>query len=223
MSAPRSSPFELVFRYTISTSFPAIQAALKGPGQDPRDRDAFLMIGDVIMLLRELRPAEGLGEGIDQLAALVHHAYLFWDAGERTVEVDDNRLPELLGTVQVSDQQNVSATYAQLPERRIWGAPVPDAPQEPLDGCFIYGSPEDRSLHVLGVFGVHPERAGFSVVEVVGERPRALVRADGSALFSPVLPGGQAAGLFSITGEEELLELSWRLLVAAMAPAVEAG
>jgi hypothetical protein len=62
---------------------------------------------------------------------------------------------------------------------------------------------------VLGVFGIHPERQGFSVVETVGERPLALVRSDGAELFAPTLTGGRAAGLFSITGEEELLLLGW--------------
>ena len=31
-----------------------------------------------------------------------------------------------------------------------------------------------------------------------------------SPLFSPVLAGGEAAGLFSLVGAEELLELGWR-------------
>jgi len=63
---------------------------------------------------------------------------------------------------------------------------------------------------VLGIFGLRPDRAGFSAVEVGGARPGRPARADGSALFAPTLPGGKAAGLHSITGEEELLELGWR-------------
>jgi hypothetical protein len=81
---------------------------------------------------------------------------------------------------------------------------------EPLDGYFQYALPGDESLQVLGVFGMHPERPGFSVVEVSGPRTMALARADGSALFATTLPGGAAAGLFSVSGEEELLELGWR-------------
>jgi hypothetical protein len=65
-------------------------------------------------------------------------------------------------------------------------------------------------LRVLGIFGLHRERAGFTVVEVAGHRPQALVRADGSRLFSPTLPGGAAARLFSLAGGEEMLELGWR-------------
>ena len=48
-------------------------------------------------------------------------------------------------------------------------------------------------------------------MEVTGTALRGLARADGSALFAPTLEGGEAAGLASIQGEEELLELAWRV------------
>jgi hypothetical protein len=81
----------------------------------------------------------------------------------------------------------------------------------------------EGSLRVLGVFGIHPERQGFSVVEATGERPLLLRRADGSDLFAPTLPGGKAAGLFSLTGEEELLELGWRIQLGAGSRELGAG
>src|SRR6266850_8224439 len=93
----RPTPFELVFQPAGETTFPAIRTALSQAGQDPRDRDRFLMLREVVTLLREMRPDEGLGEGIDRLAALVHHAYLYWDAGCLTVELPSDRLAELLG------------------------------------------------------------------------------------------------------------------------------
>ncbi len=98
MSSPgsRPTPFDLVFQPAAQTSFPTIREALELAGQDPRDRDRFLMLREVVTLLRELRPDEGLGEGIDQLAALVHHAYLFWDGGGLTVELPLDRLIERL-------------------------------------------------------------------------------------------------------------------------------
>jgi hypothetical protein len=52
---------------------------------------------------------------------------------------------------------------------------------------------------------------GFTVVEATGPRPLGLVRADGSPLFAPTLPGAAAAGLNAIAGAEELLELGWRV------------
>jgi hypothetical protein len=166
---------------------------------------------EAILLLRELRPEEGLGEGMDQLAALVHHAYVLWDGGLITLDITPDQLPELLGSNPPTPDPDEmpSAYYARFPERRVWAAVIAEQPPEPLDGCFVHLSPAG-DLRVLGVFGLHPERMGFSVVEAAGPRPDGLVRADGTPLFSPVLPGGAAAGLFSVAGGEELLELGWR-------------
>jgi hypothetical protein len=224
MHPTRPTPFELAFGKLAPTTFPAIRAALAQSGQDPRDRDAFLMLRDVVALLRELRPEEGLGESIDQLAALVHHAYLFWDSGSPSLEISREQLPRLLehdGPWSGPASEH-PACYIQLPLRRIWAEVVPGEPAEPLDGCSIHRPPAAGILRVLGVFGLHPERPGFSVVEISGARSGSLSRLDGSPLFSPVLTGGAAAGLHSVVGEEELLELGWRMLEFTSAP-VEAG
>jgi hypothetical protein len=225
MSLPRSTPFDLVFEPAAKTTFPAIRLALEQGGHDPRDRDAFLMLREVVSLLRELRPDEGLGEAIDQLAALTHHAYLFWDAGCQTVDLPGERLLDLLSApfARVEDEIERPAYYARVAERRIWAQVVAGQPPEPLDGCFVHSPPTPGMLRVLGVFGIHPERAGFTVVEVVGPRPLALARMDGTTPFTPILPGGAAARLLSLVGEEELLELGWRTReVTAGIPSAEA-
>jgi hypothetical protein len=90
-----------------------------------------------------------------------------------------------------------------------------------MDGYFVHNLPGSAELRVLGVFGIRPERAGFSVVEVTGPRPSALARLDGTDLFAPILPGGAAAKLFSVAGEEELLELGWRTRDVATEAAAE--
>jgi hypothetical protein len=225
MSPSRPTPFDLVFRDVAATVFPQIRIALQQAGTDPRDRDGFLMLREVVTLLRELRPDEGLGEGIDQLAALVHHSYLFWQAGSPTVEIPIEQLGILLGDPAElrDDYQDPPAYYVQLPERRVWGETVVGEPPEPLDGCLVHVGPDEMSLRVLGIFGVRADRPGFTVVEVAGPRPSALVRQDHSALFSPSLPGGAAAGLFSIAGGEELLELGWRTRTLLVPSAAEAG
>ena len=169
------------------------------------------MLREVVTLLRELRPEEGLGEGIDQLAALVHHAYLFWAAGQVTLDLPPERLaPFLTGPAIDGGSEAPAAFYIQVPERRVWAQAVPDRAPEPLDGCFVHVSEQPDSLRVLGVFGIHAERDGFSVVEASGSRAVGLARQDGSRLYAPVLPGGEAARLYSVVGEEELLELGWR-------------
>ncbi len=206
----RLTPFDLVFRPSTEQVFPGIRAALAQGGHDPRDRDRFLMVREAVALVRDLRPEEGLGEGIDQLAALLHHSYLFWDAGEPMLEVPADRLRQLLTTGTAETEiEPPTAYYASLPEHRIWAEVIPGHPPEPLDGLFVHSTP-DEGVRVLAVFGIHPERAGFSVVETAGPRRSLLARADGTPLFAPTLPGGKAAGLFSITGAEELLELGWR-------------
>lgn len=212
MQQVRPTPFDLVFEPIVQTTFPRIQSALAESGQDPLDRDAILMLRDVVTLLRDLRPEEGLGEGIDQLAALVHHGYLFWDAGKRTVDLSFAQLGDLLGerVETAPDEALPPPHFVQVPVRRIWGAVVPGEPPEPLDGFFQYGR-QPNILRVLGVFGIHPDRPGFSVVEVAGSRPRGLSRPDRTALFSSTLPGGSAAGIYSLAGGEELLELGWRV------------
>jgi hypothetical protein len=152
-----------------------------------------------------------MGEGIDQLAALVHHAYLFWDAGSQTLSIAPEDLVELLGPASKPGEGSAkTARYVQLPARKIWAQVIPGQAPEPLDGCFVSGDVDPEILRVLGVFGMHPERPGFSVVEVVGPRPALLNRPNGSVPFASVLEGGVAAGLYSVAGEEELLELGIR-------------
>jgi len=208
---PRPTPFDLVFGPSAQDVFPKIRSALSEADYDPKDRDRFLMLRDVVTLVRELRPEEGLGEGIDQLAALVHHGYLHWEAGEEVLEITAQQLSSLLRDAGADRGETPSAPYAQVPQHRIWAEVIPGHPPEPLDGFFVHPTSDGSEVRVLGVFGMHPEREGFSVVEAAGPRPLVLMRADGTELFSPILTGGKAAGLYSIAGEEELLDLGWRI------------
>ena len=220
MSRPaRLTPFALAFADLAAERFPGIRSALTEQGIDPADRDAFLMNREVVSLIRELRPDEGVGEEIGQLAALVHHVFLYWAAGAPTVELQADQLDALLGDSAIVPFATVRARgYAQLPPRRIWAEPLRGSPHEPLDGCFIHAVVGSGDLRVLGVFGLHPDRQGFTVVEVAGPRVPMLARPDGSALFAPLLPGGAAAGLKSLAGGEELLELGYRLSGRAGTP-----
>ncbi|MFL5495895.1 MAG: hypothetical protein ACJ8DC_16040 [Gemmatimonadales bacterium] len=222
---PRPTPFDLVFSQIAERTFPEIRGSIERAGYEPTDRDAFLMIPEVVSLLRELRPEEGVGEGMDQLVALLHHVYVLWDAGGLTLPVLEDRLAELLGSsfpaTTSTPPEPPRAYYAQFPQHQVWAEVLEGESHEPLDGCFVH-SMTGGNLRVLGVFGVRPERLGFSVVEAEGPWAPDLRRPDGSRLFSPVLPGGVSAGLHSIAGGEELLELGWRTRAMAtelLAPA----
>jgi len=219
---PRATPLDLVFQPAAATSFPRIAASLAASGHDPTDRDAFLMDREVITLLRDLRPDEGLGEAMDQMVALVHHAYLTWTAGAVTIPIARDTTEEVLSAVSPdgAEPKEVAAYYAQFPERMIWARVIENEAPEPLDGVFVSRDPQGL-LRVLGIFGLRADRPGFSAVEATGPRAPRLTREDGSALFAPALPGAAAAGLRSIIGEEELLELGWR--TQGVAAAVASG
>jgi hypothetical protein len=208
----RPTPYDLFLAPIADESFPAIRASLLAAGVDPADRDAILMDREVVSLIRELRGDKALGEAMDQMVALVHQTYLAWDAGLVVVPLSEEATESILDARPADTSDGADAPrayYAQLPERRVWASVVEGESPEPLDGCFVSRTPAG-GLRVLGIFGLRPDRPGFSAVEVGGARPGPLVRVDGTAPFSPTLPGGAAAGLHSIVGEEELLELGWR-------------
>jgi hypothetical protein len=208
----RIAPYDMVLGPIAAERFPILREGIAGAGRDPRDRDAFLMVREVVELLRELEPDEGLGEGIATMAAFLHQSYLYWMDGERTITIAPETLELALAgnpVPGVPGRGGEPTAYVQLPPLRVWGVGVEGGPSEPLDGWFL--SPAEDSLALLAIFGIHPARPGFTAVEVAGPRPGALERPDGSALFSPVLPGAAQAGLASIVGGEELLELGWRL------------
>src|SRR4051812_3888584 len=119
----RPTPFDLVFGRTAETVFPLIRAALAREDHDPADRDAFLMVPDVVTLLHDLRPEDGLGDGMDQLVALVHHASLLWDAGALTLPLSPERLAQLLeapAPPTAEADHAPRAYYAQLEDRQVW-------------------------------------------------------------------------------------------------------
>jgi hypothetical protein len=135
--------------------------------------------------------------------------------GERVLTVSEPELAQLLSDsppVRPSDCPPVRpSVYCQLPALRVWGTPEAAASAEPLDGWFVAPRTDPvEPLSALAVFGLNPQREGFTTVEVAGPRPLPLQRPDGSALFSSTLTGGAAAGLSSLAGSEELLELAWR-------------
>jgi hypothetical protein len=206
------TPFDSILGEIAPLRFPAIQAGLANAGHDPRDRDAFVLIREVVELLRDLSPEPGVGEGVKELVAFVHACYLFWLDGRRVVTIERDSLVRLLQDRSRSGAGGDPAGpsyYLQLPPRRIWGVPVAGAPAEPLDGCFV--APSGRGAAIVAVFGLHPGRPGLTIVEAGGPRPGRLVRDDGSPPFSPRLDGGAAAGLLELIGEAELVELVHRV------------
>jgi hypothetical protein len=187
--------------------------SLAQSGSDPHDLDAFVLDREVVSYLRELIPEEGVGEAVSQHLALLHHAFLYWAEGGWLIRLGRARTEKLLQAA--PEEKSVPANglprayYVQFPERMVWAALDPDEPHQALDGIFVRPWP-GLGFFLLAIFGLHPGQDAFVVVDVDGYREGDLMRTDGSPLFAPVLPGGEAAGLHSIVGGEELLELAAR-------------
>ena len=168
---------------------------------------------EVTAYLRELVPEEGVGDAVRQHLALLHHCYLYWAEGAWLVRMSEPRTRSLLAAAASSGGPVPlpRAFYLQVPERLVWAELSQGEPHEPLDGLFVRPWPEG-GFFVLAVFGIHPGRAGFSVAQAEGYSPEPAERESGEPLFAPVMTGGAAAGLHSIIGEGELIELAARSL-----------
>ena len=198
------TPFALVFGELAEERFPALQASLAGTGIDPTDRDAFVLDRAVTEFLRDLVPQDAPPESLNEFIAVLQHSYLFWIDGQQVLTAE-TILPTGAHTAPAPQRRSA---YLQLPSHLYWGQLEADAPHEPLDGLFIHQW--TGAIRALAIFGMHPERPGFSVAEVMGPPPGPLpTRADGSAPYAPLMEGGAAAGLRSISGPVELLALAW--------------
>lgn len=213
----RRTPYDIAFGPDAEPRFEELRASLARTGRDPLDADAFVLDPEVVRYLRELVPEEGVGEAVAEHVALLHHAYLYWAAGGWLLGLTRDRAGALLTTglaLPPGEAVPPETYYVQFPERMVWAALAPAEPHQPLDGLFVRPWP-GGGLFALAVFGLHPGQAGFSVVAVDGYRPVEPGRADGTPYFTPMLEGGAAAGLYSVAGEEELIELAARTVPLA--------
>lgn len=223
----RGTPFGLVFGDIASARFPAISEALAHDDASPVDRDRFVLLEPVGRLLREIVPEEADADALEAHVLLLHHAFTHWAAGGAVYRIGETALSRAVSSNRITSELPVSALYLQLPELRVWGTPAADNPTEPLDGVFVSATTVPNGLAVLGIFGMRPDRPGFSAVGLEGradaeeggaeEIAVAASRSDGSAPFGPMLAGGSAAGLYSLANPGELLLLTCRLL--ALLPA----
>jgi hypothetical protein len=209
MSEPRPDPFSLVFGDLAEEAFPRIRDVL-GPRASI---EAFMLSEPALELMGGLRPDEGLGDAVDEFVAFVHAAWRFWCDGKQLVVRDEAATHALchLGVAAVSPalaQAPETTRYIQVAPRLVWGRLASDETYEPLDGWFATRT--GPSLRVVACFGLHSTRPGLSVVVAQGFAPMTIVREDGSAVFSPMMPGGDLAGLHAVAAPEELLLLGWR-------------
>lgn len=221
----RPTPFDLVFAGIAGERFPAIP--------DTADRDAFVLLEPVGRLLREIAPEASGADAIEAHALLLHHAHRHWAGGGWVYQIGEQTLARAISSDHITSQPAHPSLYLQLPELRVWGTPTPEETAEPLDGIFVTETATPGGIAVLGIYGMRPDRPGFSAMGLEGradpddpgrgEIEVFAARADGSASFGPRLAGGTAAGLFSLANPGELLLLACRILAVIPADAVPAA
>ena len=217
----RPTPFSVAFS-EISRRFPAIAEALQQEGASPDDRDRFVLLEPVGRLLGEVIPEGSGAEAMDTHVLLLHTAFLHWSSGGAVYRIGEQALQRAIATKHITGDPPQPALYVQLPELRVWGSPTPGTVPEPLDGMFVSRGEGPGTVAVLAIFGMRPDRPGFSAVGIEGraddddpegnEIEVAAAREDGSAAFGPLLAGGSTAGLHSVANAGELLLLTCRLL-----------
>jgi hypothetical protein len=227
----RLTPFRLAFGEIGPRRFPAIAEALRQDGGPADDRDSFTLLEPVGRLLRDLVPEASGADELEGHVLLLHQAFLYWANGAHLYRIGEAALRRAVAESRLSSQLPQRSVYLQLPELRMWGAPQPGTTPEPLDGMFVSRTPSG-SIAVLAIFGVRPDRPGFSAVGIEGhadtaaatlnEVEVAATREDGSPAFGPILAGGTAAGLHSVANPAELLLLTCRLL-ALLPPQADAS
>lgn len=217
----RATPFSYIFRDLADAEFPAIDEAMAQAGAVEGDRDQFALLEPVGRLLQQIVPENAGADVLEAHIRLLHHAYCHWAAHGWVYRVSEAALSRAFTQRAISDRLPRPALYLQLPELRVWGSPTPDGQAEPLDGMFVTEW-LPSGVAVLAIFGMRPDRPGFSAVGLEGradtddagvnEIEIAASREDGSPPFGPTLAGGSAAGLHSIANHGELLLLTCRLL-----------
>ncbi len=227
----RATPYELALgtEEIEGRLFPAIRAEVASRDADAADPQAFVMLGEVGVVLRDLLvPGADASPGsmVRQAGRLLYHGYHFWQAERPLLVAGRELVRRLVGPEQPFGADVLAAPlvapapagYMQLPRHLFWGRIEGGAVPEPVDGFFWTVAASEagavRHLEVLLALGVRPGRPGFSVIEASGDAPAgagpgwagSAARPQGRD-FENVLPGGELEGLYSVTTIGEVLKL----------------
>jgi hypothetical protein len=210
MSVTRPLPWPDLIAAIGENRFALIAEALAQAKTDHLDRDAFLLNGVAGRLLRDLMPGDAPPGTVNAYGALLHMLFVAWERDWPLARPAEAPLRVALAAPRPLEPRTPPAAvcYVQLPERLAWAEPEAGGPHEPLDGVFLLAA-SDRA-RVLAVVGMRSDRDGFTTIEadLPLPAPAPAARADGSAPFASVLPGGDLARLLSVVSEHELVALA---------------
>lgn len=218
----RTTPYERVFgdeRFEVR-DFPAIREEAVTRGLNPGRRDEFALVSRVGLLLQELAPEDADRQTFAAHRETLFHVYHFWAAGRRIYAFEAPVLRRLVDSPPVMDgwtpRAPAASAYVELPRQVFWGAVAEGMPPEPVEGFFLRAEPESavgpiRTLDLLLILGLRPNRAGFSQVGLTEEIEEVTALEEGSAFRSDI-PGADLAGLYSVQRSSEATLLALRTL-----------
>lgn len=211
----RLTPYEHVFGEWAEEAFAGIRDAANRTRTDTSDRARFGALPAVQHLLGEIEAPEVIAaepSAGPEYLHLLYAAYRHWVAGQPLIALDRTALEAAMRDAPRALQAPplpATACYLQLPQHHLWAPLAAGQPHEPLDGAFVARRVDGLEYTIVAVLGLRPEREGFSQVTVTaspGDFAAAAVEVR-QPLFAPVLAGGVAAGVRSVTSAAELLTL----------------
>ena len=226
--ATRPTPYELILEPLEASLFPAIREEADARGSDTRRRDQFVLLGHVGAALRDIIPDDAPADATEEYADLLYHAYQFWEFGRRLYVLDPAVADAVTApTFRIGDWvlAGPPSCYVQLPYQRLWARVGPEAPYEPVDGCFVVVDDTEPApqagahLRVQLILGLRADRPGISLVSYRTDLDPGNVAANAARPwredaepFASAIPGGERRGIRSIATTSELEALAIRAL-----------
>jgi hypothetical protein len=219
----RMTPYEVGIpgRAFAEQNFGAIREEAESRGVDLADPGAFIMLGQVGRVLRELQGEERGSEALQLFADFLFHAFHFHGSGELVLLLETATIRHLVSADEGEGawaggswkgELPTDAGYLQLPRHLVWSHPDPDGPAEDLDG-FFWTRSAGGSLSLMAALGIRSDRPGLSVMPLppvpladAGQWPGSRARDEGPD-FQTTLPGGELDDLYSVVTAGEALKL----------------
>lgn len=218
----RITPYELLLPREgfAEERFPLIRGEAEERGGSVDDPDAFLLLSETAMALREIREEDDAAEMVQRHGALLFQAFHFWEGGQPLMFLDPGVVRFLTenGPAEGGWKPNLpgKAGYVQLPQHMFWAVSSEGGAPESLDGLF-WAAPDGEAVTILVVMGIRKDRPGLGVVPLptlplAAAAPWASmsVRPEGDD-FSASIPGADLEGLYAIEAGGEAVKLAMRI------------
>ncbi len=221
-SYPRRTPFELLLptEEFAAERFPLIRREAEERGADLITPEAFLLLSEAALALREIRPEDDPPEMFQQFGALLFQAFHFWEAGHPLFFLDTQVARFVVAEGPDEGRWEPAlpgpAGYVQFPQHLFWTEVEEGEAPESLDG-FFWAAPDGEKLTLLLAMGIRRDRPGLAVVPLpslplAAAVPWASMKVrESGGDFGSSLPGAEVEGLYGVGSGAEMVKLAMRV------------